>query len=83
MGITAVLGGEFNNPPISEALAFHALHDDSGAFASGQFAVVVTKGKLFAIAASVGFAHVAIGADDAALEYRKEVFSGIAVLVTD
>jgi hypothetical protein len=29
----------------------------------------------------VGFAHVVIGADKNALEYREEVFCGVAVLV--
>ena len=35
-----------------------------------------------AVAAKVRFAHMVICADHAALEYRKEVFSGVAVLVT-
>ncbi len=34
-----------------------------------------------AVAAKVRFAHMVIRANDAALENRKEVFSGVAVLV--
>ena len=74
------LGGEFISPPIGEALAFHALQNDAGAVAVAHGAGVVTKVELAAVATQVSLAHVVIGANDAALEDREEVFSGVAVL---
>ncbi len=76
----AILGGEFISPPIGQALAFHALQNDAGAFAVAHSAGVVAKVELAAVAAKVRFAHVVIGADHAALEDREEILGGVAVL---
>ena len=79
-GSVTVLGGEAINPPISEAATDTTAQDFSGAFGVGQFAGVVAQIELGAVTAKVGFAHVVIGADHAALEDREEVFGGVGVL---
>ena len=79
-GITAVLGGEFVSPPIGEATAFTTFENERSGLAIGDRARVVAQVKFSAVAAKVRFAHVVIGTDHAALEDRKEIFSGVAVL---
>ena len=64
----AISGGEFISPPIGQALALHALQDDAGTVAVAHGASVVAKIEFAAVAAQVSLAHVAIGADHAALE---------------
>ena len=73
-----VLGGELVSPPIGEALTLSALEDHRGALAVRDLAGVVAKVELGGVAAKVRFAHVVVGADDAALEDGEEVLDRVA-----
>jgi len=76
----ATLGGEFVSPPIGEAATDAAFEDFVSACRIRQLAGVVAQIELRTVAAKVGFAHVVIGADHAALEDGEEVFSGVGVV---
>ena len=75
-----ILGGESINPPIGQALADAALERQRGALAVRHGARIVAEIELAAVTAQVGFAHVVIGADHAALEDREEVFGRVGML---
>ena len=66
--------------PVHEALAACALDRFNRALAVSQLAGVVAEIEFAAVPRQMGFAHVVIGADHAALEDRKEVFDRVAVL---
>lgn len=66
--VIAYLGGDCVNPPIGQATANCANDSNVCALAVRHLAGVVTKIELAAIATKVGFAHMVIGADHAALE---------------
>ena len=55
---------------------------NDGAFTVCQLAGVVTKIELAGVATKMRFAHMEIGANDAAFENGKEIFGGIRMLVT-
>ena len=78
--VTAILGGELVNPPIGQALAFHALEGDGSTVRVVKGAGVVAEVELPAVAAKVGFREVVIGSDHATLEEGEEVFGGVGVL---
>lgn len=65
---------------IGEAFPASAFQCHYGAFTVSDIAGVIAKIKFMTVAAKVGFAHVVIGSDHAALEYGKEVFSRVAML---
>lgn len=78
-GAAYSLGGECVRPPIGKATAFHALEDDSGAFAVRHFAGVVAQIEFAAVAVQMGRAQMVIGADHAALENREEILCAIGM----
>lgn len=67
-------------PPIRQALAFHTLQSERGTLSIGDGASVVAEIKFRGVAAKMGFAHVMIGADVAALEDGEEILSGVGVI---
>src|SRR3546814_19643184 len=58
---------------------YTTLFRSRGAVCISHVAGVVTEIKFGGVAGKVRLAHVVIGADDAALEDREEVFGGVAV----
>src|SRR3546814_17525868 len=68
------------SPPIGKALTFDAAKGFVGTLCVSDLAGVVTEIKLGTVAGQMGFAHVVIGSDHAALEDREEVFDRVGVL---
>lgn len=65
----AILGGELISPPIGEALAFHALENNSSALAIGEVAGIRTDRSIYEHVRTLRPGHVlSIGSDGAARE---------------